>query len=90
MEKMNESLQKEFENIQVGDQIKINGRYENLNRESGERMPFVAKKDDVVVVEKILESQLVVRFFEDTVMLRKHHRETYGTFLIEAEHILFA
>lgn len=77
----------DIKNIIIGQELKINGRYENLKREDGEEFPYVARKDDVVVVEKIKETYLVVRFFEDTVRLKTKDRENYGLFVIEPKHI---
>lgn len=77
----------DLQNISVGQGLQINARYEDLTRENGDIMPFVAKKDDVVIVKKHLTTKLLVCFYEDTIRLQTKNREIYGEFIVEPHHI---
>lgn len=72
-----------FEKVKIGQELKINARYENLKRESGDGFQYVARKDDVVIVRRKVNSGYVVSFFEDTVMLNRRNKEVYGEFVVE-------
>lgn len=79
--------EEDFKKVVVGQELKINGRYEDLFREDGSEFEFVARKDDVVVVQSVTSNYLVVRFYEDTVRLRTKERENYGEFVVKPQHI---
>lgn len=77
----------DLKNISIGQALKINARYEDLKCENGKKFGFVAKKDDVVVVQRIKGSKLIVCFIEDTVPLSTKNREVYGEFIVELNQI---
>jgi hypothetical protein len=77
----------DFEKVSIGQELKINGRYENLRLENGQNFEYVARKDDIVVVQRKTKLGLIVLFYEDTVRLNTSRRENYGEFLVEYIHI---
>ncbi len=79
--------EEDLKKVSVGQELKMNGRYEDLKKEDGADFDFVARKDDVVVVQSKTDSYLVVRFYEDTVRLRRNERENYGEFVVKPQHI---
>lgn len=77
----------DFKKVSIGQELKINARYEDLMRENGERFSYIAKKDDVVVVQRKTKNGFIVRFYEDSARLKTKHREHYGEFIVEPWHI---
>lgn len=77
----------DLKRIAIGQELKMNARYEDLKRENGQEFGYVARKDDILIVQRKTETSLIVRFFEDEVSLNTRERESYGEFLVEPKHI---
>lgn len=77
----------DFKQIRIGQSLKVNARYEDLRRGNWEIFPFVAKREDVVIVKRNLQTHLIVSFQEDMVPLSTKNREVYGEFIVERHHI---